>query len=358
MLGDAGVGHRADHGGSLYGRRARQGARELRAGGAGAAAGGRRPGRPAPRRPASPAPAGPWLAGTPHAHPLWATSSSSTTCTTSAWSSWTRPVPAAPYPRRFPARIPRDAGQRPRRPGQADLHPGRLRRLLHQAGGGPAEADRGRRPHAPGDHAVGQNLTTQVLKLAENPNDKRAEGGTASATPAARPSTGACSSPTRASARARSVAARAATTARHRRRTRLPPAVRRRSVSAGAAARIGSAPPHPAQLRVPAVCPRRSGRHSSSRSAPRCGCRDTRPAPASGRAWAGRKLIRCRRRRRRHATGEQPAGERVEALDRHASGPGLAGLQRESERHGRPEGDGASATDAQAGERACVPEQR
>ena len=77
---------------------------------------------------------GPWLAGTPHAHPLWANKLQLNDLHDVGVVVLDTPRPAAPYPQ-LPARnYLANAGQRPRRSGQADLHAGRLRRLLHQAG--------------------------------------------------------------------------------------------------------------------------------------------------------------------------------------------------------------------------------
>jgi hypothetical protein len=122
-------------------------------------------------------PQGAWLSGTPHAHPLWADKLQLNNLHDVGVVVLDQPRPAAPYPQLAPH--------------------GYLGTLANGRGGlskqtftvvgygiffvkpdsGPqkpsAVSDRTRRVGT----AVGQNLTTQVLKLAENPNDGRAGGG-------------------------------------------------------------------------------------------------------------------------------------------------------------------------------------
>lgn len=120
---------------------------------------------------------GPWLAGTPHAHPLWANKLQLNDLHDVGVVVLDTPRPAAPYP------------QLPARNYLATLASGRGglgKQTFTLVGYGvfftkPEEGPQ--KPTAVSDRtrrvttAVGQNLTTQVLKLAENPNDKRAEGG-------------------------------------------------------------------------------------------------------------------------------------------------------------------------------------
>jgi len=122
-------------------------------------------------------PQGPWLAGTPHAHPLWANKLQLNDLHDVGVVVLDTPRPAGPYPQLAP------------REYLATLANGRgglSKQTFTVVGygiffvkpdGGPqkptAVSDRRRRFAT----AVGQNLTSQVLKLAENPNDSRAGGG-------------------------------------------------------------------------------------------------------------------------------------------------------------------------------------
>lgn len=122
-------------------------------------------------------PQGPWLSGTPHAHPLWANKLQLNNLHDVGVVVLDQPHPAAPYPPLTPRNY------------LATLANGRggLSKQTFTVVGygvffikpdsGPQKptsvADRTRRFGT----AVGQNLTSQVLKLAENANDKRAEGG-------------------------------------------------------------------------------------------------------------------------------------------------------------------------------------
>ena len=177
MLGDAGVSDRARHGGALHRRCPGQGDRHVRQRRSGDATGGRRPGERHVEHRLHETPAG-WLTGTPHAHPLW-----DGQLQLNDLHDVGVVVLDVPYNLAPPASLP------PRNylAGLANGNGGLNKQTFTVVGygvffekpdGGPqkptAVSDRTRRFTT----AVGQNLSSQVLKLAENDNDSRAGGGT------------------------------------------------------------------------------------------------------------------------------------------------------------------------------------
>jgi hypothetical protein len=120
---------------------------------------------------------GPWLAGTPHAHPLWADKLQLNNLHDVGVVVLDQPHPAAPYPPLAPRNYLATLAN-----GRGGLSKQTFTVVGYgvffvKPGDGPQKptsvSDRTRRVGT----AVGQNLTTQVLKLAENANDSRAGGG-------------------------------------------------------------------------------------------------------------------------------------------------------------------------------------
>jgi hypothetical protein len=122
-------------------------------------------------------PQGPWLAGTPHAHPLWADKLQLNNLHDVGVVVLDQPRPAAPYPQLAPREYLSTLANGRGGLGKQTFTLVGYGVFFEKPATGPqkptAVSDRTRRVAT----AVGQNLTTQVLKLAENPNDSRAGGG-------------------------------------------------------------------------------------------------------------------------------------------------------------------------------------
>ena len=122
-------------------------------------------------------PQGAWVSGTPHAHPLWADKLQLNNLHDVGVVVLDQPHPAAPYPQLAPRNYLATLAN-----GRGGLSKQTFTLVgygvfFEKPASGPQKpssvADRTRRVGT----AVGQNLTSQVLKLAENANDSRAGGG-------------------------------------------------------------------------------------------------------------------------------------------------------------------------------------
>jgi hypothetical protein len=122
-------------------------------------------------------PQGPWLSGTPHAHPLWANKLQLNNLHDVGVVVLDAPRPAAPYPPLAPRNYLSTLANGRGGLGKQTFTVVGYGVFFVKPDEGPQKptvvSDRQRRVGT----AVGQNLTSQVLKLAENANDSRAEGG-------------------------------------------------------------------------------------------------------------------------------------------------------------------------------------